>query len=300
MEKALVVKKEQAVSSPQQMIQLAISSGADLEKLEKLLTLQERWESNEARKAYHAAMAKFKANPPKIDKDKTVSFKTDRGGQTTYNHATLGNVTEKISAELSKYGLSASWTTKQNGAVSVTCHITHKLGHSEETTLTAKEDTSGSKNAIQALGSTITYLERYTLLALTGLATYEQDDDGIAAGKPDVKMPEAKMPETAPSVGKAESRVSGPGSEKKTQPEEDPQSKQGTDNSAGPISAEEGLDLMKTACKNGWSPKDVKEYIHGLGYDNIKKLTKWDLPTVSKFFDETRSNYDKRLKDAGK
>lgn len=168
-------------NTPQAMIKHALSKGADLDKLEKLLTLQERWEANEARKAYNAAMAAFKANPPKIEKDRTVSFKTT-AGTTTYNHATLANVTEKISSELSKYGLSASWTTKQNGAVSVTCRITHIKGHSEETTLTAPADVSGSKNAIQAIGSTITYLERYTLLALTGLATSDMDDDGQAAG----------------------------------------------------------------------------------------------------------------------
>jgi hypothetical protein len=151
-----------------------------LDKLEKLLALRERYETGEARKAYHKAMSMFKANPPKIDKDKTVSFKTTQG-TTSYNHATLGNVTEKISTELSKYGLSASWSTKQNGQICVTCRITHEQGHGEETTLCAPSDTSGAKNAIQAIGSTITYLERYTLLALTGLATFEQDDDGQAS-----------------------------------------------------------------------------------------------------------------------
>jgi hypothetical protein len=82
---------------------------------------------------------------------------------------------------LSKYGLSASWSVKQNGTISVTCKITHIKGHFEETTLSAASDTSGSKNAIQAIGSTLTYLERYTLLALTGLATFDGDDDGQAA-----------------------------------------------------------------------------------------------------------------------
>lgn len=166
-----------------EMIKVAIAEKADLDKLEKLLTLHERHETNEARKAYHVAMAEFKANPPKIDKDKTVAFATSTG-KTSYNHASLANVTEKISAELSKHGLSASWITKQNGAILVTCKITHIKGHSEETTLSAPADTSGSKNAIQAIGSTITYLERYTLLALTGLATYDQDDDGQASGAP--------------------------------------------------------------------------------------------------------------------
>ena len=179
---AVAIKETDVVEvrmGPSALIELAISKGADLDKLEKLLTLQERYEATEARKAYNKAIAEFKANPPKIDKDRDVAY-----GNTKYSHASLGNVTEKIGAELAKYGLSASWSTKQNGAVSVTCKITHVRGHSEETTLSAASDTSGSKNAIQAIGSTITYLERYTLLALTGLATYDQDDDGVAAGAP--------------------------------------------------------------------------------------------------------------------
>ena len=36
---------------------------------------------------------------------------------------------------------------------------------------------SGSKNSIQAVGSTVTYLQRYTLLAVTGLAAKGQDSD---------------------------------------------------------------------------------------------------------------------------
>lgn len=166
-----------AESNPVNMIQMAISNGADLEKLEKLLSLQERWEGNEAKKAYHVAMAKFKENPPKIEKDKKVGY-VAKGATVGYSHASLANVTEKINKSLSENGLSASWTTKQNGAISVTCHITHSKGHSEQTTLTAGSDTTGSKNSIQAIGSTITYLQRYTLLSLTGLATYDMDNDG--------------------------------------------------------------------------------------------------------------------------
>jgi len=176
-----VMKPESNLSSPAEMIRAAITERTDLDKLEKLLILQERFEANEARKAYHKAMALFKANPPKIEKDKKVGYKTD-AGNVGYSHASLYNVTDKINSALSKFGLSATWNTKQNGAILVTCRITHEQGHSEETTLSAAADTTGSKNAIQALGSTISYLERYTLLALTGLATHDIDDDGKTAG----------------------------------------------------------------------------------------------------------------------
>lgn len=166
----------QIEKSPSALMMIAIEKNLDLDKVEKAMALQEKWEANEARKAYHDAMAGFKANPPEIEKDKKVSF---GAGKAAYSHATLANVTDKINQALSAHGLSAAWGTAQDErGITVTCTITHKLGHSESTSLTAAPDNSGSKNAIQAVGSTITYLSRYTILCLTGLATVDQDDDG--------------------------------------------------------------------------------------------------------------------------
>ena len=179
---AIREKKSVATQTPAELISLAITHGSDLEKLKGLLELKERFEAGEARKAYNEAMAQFKADPPKIDKDKSVGYEGKQGGRVGYKHASLYNVTQKIGTALSKYGLSAQWNTSQAGdEISVACTIKHRLGHSETTSLTAKADLSGSKNPIQAIGSTVTYLERYTILALTGLATVEQDDDGQAS-----------------------------------------------------------------------------------------------------------------------
>lgn len=170
-------------TTPAMLLNIAIEKGAELDKLEKLMDLQIKWEENQARKAYFAAMAAFKANPPEIEKDKHVKYTTQKG-VTEYDHASLGNVTQLISTALGAQGLSAAWKTQQNGVkIIVTCRISHSLGHGEETSLEASHDDSGGKNAIQSLGSTITYLERYTLLALTGLATQDQDDDGKEAEK---------------------------------------------------------------------------------------------------------------------
>lgn len=173
---AVIPAPSQALS-PDVLISTAIQNGAGIETLEKLMALQERHEANEARKAYHKAMAAFKANPPVIHKDATVTY-----NNTSYDHATLANVTDTINKALSEHGLSAGWRTEQNGSITVICTITHELGHSESTSLSAPADKSGSKNAIQAIGSTITYLQRYTLLALTGLAAGGQDDDGQMSG----------------------------------------------------------------------------------------------------------------------
>ena len=175
MENELTVQdSNQIQATPAHLLQLAVNQGADLDKLEKLMDLQERWEKNEARKAYVQAMSDFKASPPEITKDKHVEH-----GNTKYDHATLANVTNTINAALSQHGLSSAWKTDQaDKMITVTCTITHVGGHSESTSLTAGADTSGSKNPIQAIGSAITYLQRYSLLSLTGLAAKGMDDDG--------------------------------------------------------------------------------------------------------------------------
>jgi hypothetical protein len=178
-----VMPETAVVQSPIEVMRLALENNVDLEKVEKMIELQAKWDAMEAKKAYHLAMATFKKNPPTILKDKTVGYKNSDGSATGYNHASLGNVTKEINSSLSKHGFSAAWKmTQPDNNVEVTCTITHKLGHSESTSIKSPADTSGKKNPIQAIASTVTYLERYTLLALTGLATHDQDDDGVSAG----------------------------------------------------------------------------------------------------------------------
>lgn len=175
-QKAVTTRQSGAVT-PGELLRIAVDQGADLARLEKLMDLQQRFEENEARKAYVSDMAAFKLNAPDIVKDKTVAY-----SGTSYTHATLGNVTRTIIEGLAKHGFSHRWDTEQQGVnVIVTCILTHRLGHSERTTLTAPKDDSGKKNGIQQMASAITYLQRYTLLAATGLATQDQDDDGVAA-----------------------------------------------------------------------------------------------------------------------
>jgi len=163
--------------SPMEMAQSFFAAGGDPDTLREMMALQKEHDAYQAKKAYTKAMAEFKANPPRISKDKNVSY-----GNTNYNHASLGNVTGTINAALGKHGLTAAWPLDQSEKIiTVTCTITHELGHSESTALSAAHDTSGQKNAIQAMGSTISYLQRYTILAMTGLATDDQDDDGATS-----------------------------------------------------------------------------------------------------------------------
>ena len=84
------------------------------------------------------------------------------------------------------------------GMIRVSCIITHVLGHSEQVSLQCGADQSGKKNNIQAVGSTVTYLERYTLLAATGIAVKDQDDDARRSESPE---PDAKGKEALEACG---------------------------------------------------------------------------------------------------
>lgn len=162
--------------TPMTMIDRALMSNASPDTLEKLLALQERWEANQGRKAFDEAMANAKAEIPIIRKNRTVDF-TSQKGRTHYKHEDLAEVAATVNPILGKYGLSYRYRVNSEGSsISVTCIVSHRLGYSEETTLAARPDDSGNKNAIQQVGSTLTYLQRMTLKAALGLAAAEDDD----------------------------------------------------------------------------------------------------------------------------
>lgn len=175
-------------SGAMRLLNQAVENGAGTDTMEKLIELQERWEENEARKAFDAAMADLRSDLPTISKNNTVSH-----SGASYDYEDLSTIVEKVSPVMAEHDLSFRWRTDSEEAnnVKVTCIISHRDGHSEETTLSASPDTSGSKNPIQAIGSTVTYLQRYTLKAALGIAA-GPDDDAQSVSNSGAKKKKAK------------------------------------------------------------------------------------------------------------
>lgn len=196
--------------TPMAMISQAVASGMSTETIEKLMALQERWETNQARKAFDAALSAAKSEIPVILKNRLVDFPTTGGGRTTYRHEDLGEIARTVDPILAKHGLSYRFqtTSEVNLPISVTCIVSHRDGHSETNTLTGPRDDSGKKNALQQMGSTITYLQRYTLKAALGLAAAVDDDARGADETPDTVTEEdedrlkALIVETKSDIGK--------------------------------------------------------------------------------------------------
>jgi hypothetical protein len=161
---------------------VAMSENADISKLEKMLDMQERVLNRNAAQSYSADMAAMQSEMPRV-------FKLAEGHNTTY--ARLEDINDAIRPALQKFGFCVTFRIDQQNmdSVKVTAVCAHKLGHSENASLTLPLDKSGSKNAVQAIGSTVSYGKRYTLCALLNISTGD-DTNGFKLGSTQNEKPQ--------------------------------------------------------------------------------------------------------------
>lgn len=158
-------------------------SGATIEQLREMRALVEWYESREAEKAFNEAMTRFRKETVPIVKNRRVKFRNRDNTVTEYDHATLDHIVEVAAPILGKHGFSYRWEripSDDPRRIEIECILTHAQGHSVRTSMWGYPDESGRKNPVQQVASTVTYLERYTLLMLTGLAAKGHDTDGAA------------------------------------------------------------------------------------------------------------------------
>lgn len=172
------VQQGQVAVQPESNALLAVISrvatdpNCDLDKMERLLNMQERVMARRAEQAFNAAMAAMQAEIPSI---------AERGTGHNIKYATLEDILDTVRPIMHKYGFAVSFRISQVDRVTVTGVLMHKDGHREETSMTLAADTSGSKNAVQAIGSSVSYGKRYVLCAMLNIATRGEDDNGYAA-----------------------------------------------------------------------------------------------------------------------
>lgn len=149
----------------------ASNESVDIEKMQALLDMQERILNRNARQSFASALAQMQSELPTV-------AETAKGHNTKY--APLERINEAVRPVLQRHGFAVTFRTKQSQAgIEVAAVLSHREGHHEETSLILPADTSGSKNAVQAIGSTISYGKRYALCALLNISTGD-DTDGAA------------------------------------------------------------------------------------------------------------------------
>lgn len=160
----------------------ASDPNVDIDKMERLLEMQERVIARNARAAYYDALAEMQPNLPVVSERGGIK---DRSGNVQSTYALWEDVNEAIRPTLAEHGFALSFKVRRTDDQIVTTGIlSHRLGHREETELALPSDTSGSKNAVQAVGSSTSYGKRYTAFALLNITSTGEDDDGEAGGAP--------------------------------------------------------------------------------------------------------------------
>jgi hypothetical protein len=149
----------------------------DIDKMERLMLMQERAIARESKAAYDAAMSALQPELPAIgERGKAIVQ-----GQVRYTFALWEDINAAIKPVLMRHGFALTFRTDFASGITVTGVLSHSAGHREETSITLPADSSGSKNAVQAVASTVSYGKRYTAGALLNLTSHGEDDDAYAA-----------------------------------------------------------------------------------------------------------------------
>ena len=162
----------------------AADPNTDVDKLERLLQMYERISDRDAKAAYAAALSEMQPKLPVINERGKIS--TDKGKTTQSRYALWEDINEAIGPVLAEHGFGLSFRTGQTaeGKITVTGILSHRGGHQEETLIILPHDSSGNKNAVQAVGSSTSYGKRYTAMALLNITSRGEDDDGQKGGDP--------------------------------------------------------------------------------------------------------------------
>ncbi|MCK1085322.1 ERF family protein [Pseudomonas aeruginosa] len=161
-----------------QVIQKAASDpSCDIEKLERLMAMHERMQARQAEQQYTEALAAMQQELP------AIAERGDANGR--YSYALWEDINERLKPILAKHGFALTFRTPRNEkGVEVEGVLSHRGGHSERTSMLLPADTSGNKNAVQAVASSVSYGKRYTAGALLNFTTHGEDDDAFTAAAP--------------------------------------------------------------------------------------------------------------------
>lgn len=162
-------------------IQAAAALGKDgVEVMERLHKIAQEERAANSRAAFNAAVADLHGRIGSIPKNRTASFLTKAGSKVTYRYADLHAIATALRKHTGALGLSWRWSTESSDrGEKVTCHASHRDGHSESATWAAPiEGGNPLTSDCQKAKIATTFAQRVTLIQVFGLTDTEDDIDG--------------------------------------------------------------------------------------------------------------------------
>lgn len=156
----------------------ALEKGVSVEVLERIFVMRDKLKAEFAKEAYNADMALAQAEMPVIER-KTPGGKTNSGDKPAYYYAQLGDIAKAVQPIIHKHGFSYSMKAEvKESGVKATCIVTHKFGHSEESSVEFPMTTKTSiMSAPQVVAATMTFAKRYAFCNAFGIMTAEEDKE---------------------------------------------------------------------------------------------------------------------------
>jgi hypothetical protein len=163
------------------LIEQAVDKGSTVDTLERLLAMAKDVRAEQARAAWHRAMADFQNDVPEVLKTKTAKVRTKSGAEYTYHYAPLQDLISAVRPKLATHGLSVTFETQvTKDHVMARCIVGHEDGHVQNCEFVIPIDLQSHMNPAQQVASACTYARRYAYMSALGLSP-EDDDDGASA-----------------------------------------------------------------------------------------------------------------------
>jgi len=151
----------------------------DIDKMERLLVMQEKIFARNAKADFNAAMAECQAEMPRI-------YPRSKNDQTNSFYAGLDEIDVIARPIYTKHGFALSFGTADcpvEGCYRQTCEVSHRGGHSEMRQADLPTDMVGikgnpNKTGVQGFGSTMTYGQRYITKLVFNIVIGGEDNDG--------------------------------------------------------------------------------------------------------------------------
>lgn len=164
------------------------------DRLERFMALWERTEAKKAEMAFNRALAAAQKGMRPVAAD-------SRNKSTNSDYASYEALDRALRPIYTSHGLAVSFPGTEDSPlpehVRVICKVTHDDGHVEKYHVDMPADGKGAKGGdamtkTHAVGSALSYGQRYLLKGIFNVAIGEDDDDGNAAG--------GRPPQQAPQV----------------------------------------------------------------------------------------------------
>ncbi len=163
-----------------QMIQRAAADPAvDVDKMERLMQMHERFVDRQAAAAFNAAMVK-------AQQDIKPVARRAFNAQTSSRYAKLEDIDEAVSPIYTAAGFSLSFGSADStlaGHLRVVCDVMHEQGHTKQYQMDLPLDAAGiagkvNKTGVHAHGSTHSYARRYLTMNIFNVVMCDEDNDG--------------------------------------------------------------------------------------------------------------------------